>query len=455
MTAEDNTYLKQWVNTKRLLQERMDPLHFENWILQVMFSSRVNGTVRLAVPSRFIADWISKNFQEQLGQAIWDSFGEGVGFELEIDERLADSPQELDDSSKARRKIFPARSKQVTSVANRPFVICDANRLAHAAVLEFVQGGELSKRGALCIYGEPGCGKSHLVEVAIAVYRTKNPSALAMLEDGPGFTGLFIAACQSREGANEFHRKRARCNLLIIDEVQYLAGNKKATQAELVAIWNEVIRRGGKIIIVSQKAPALIEPLSRELASRLLGTIALPMSMPDGVGRMKVLEQILVESELMGTLSPKPEVLRLLIETPTDTRELIGLASSLFTEIRLLKAPMEAEAVKVWLKGRLPEGKKVVQLGYDTILAMTANHFSVTAKVVKENSRRKEVVVPRQVAMFLCQRLLPNGSAALTQIGHFFGKDHTTVLHSVERVKDSSDLLEQAGLIAKKLGCTL
>jgi chromosomal replication initiator protein len=447
---------------RALMREEDSPVpnhRFENWIKgKLGCRGREDRLVTLTFASDFVLNYVQRNLGSIIQQAYSEVVGICISLEFEIDRDLEN--QEPVTSQEGRSQplasVLPARQGQFEPIAQGPFLVGDSNQVAYSAVKEFVTEGQLATRGVLIIYGPCGVGKTHLTELAAGWFKEANPSDRggAFLENGSNFVSQFVLACQYHE-VDKFHTRRSKRGLYILDSLDYLAdGQKTETLKELAVLLDDLAQKRARVLVMSQELPSkLVTRLrNRDLASRLLGAVALPIGLPDRDLRFKLIKESWSRSKVDRCLYPEAETIDLLADQVLSVRELLGLNETLITQVRLSKRAMSKEEIKAWLGDRSQSVSVIRMPDCLAIVDAVASHFCLTKESILGRGRSQPLVVARQVAMWLCRH---SSDRSLAAIGDTFNKDHSTVCAAVAVVDGNESLKDQATLIAKRGGWTL
>jgi chromosomal replication initiator protein len=319
------------------------------------------------------------------------------------------------------------------------FVIGKSNELAAAAAHAVAQApGRVYN--PLFLYGDTGLGKTHLMQAVAHEILRNNPRARIANVGTEQFTNDLVTAIQSRT-QQDFKRRYRETDLLLVDDVQFLKG-KEATQEEFFHTFNALYEAGRQIILTSDRPPAEIAGLEARLVSRFQWGMVADIELPDFEHRMAILRHKAEQDHLEHTIPDS--VVRFLAEhVRSSVRELEGCIIKLLAYASLKHREITVELAREALRDKLRGGEGAAGGGTEaagltvaTIQAAVAHDFGVTPEALQSKTRTRTLTVPRQVAMHLCRELL---GLQLVEIGLAFGgRDHSTVIHSLDRVAESS-----------------
>jgi chromosomal replication initiator protein len=321
------------------------------------------------------------------------------------------------------------------------FVIGKSNELAAAAAHAVGQApGRVYN--PLFLYGDTGLGKTHLMQAVAHEILHRHPETRIAFVGTEQFTNELVTAIQSRT-QQEFKRRYRETDLLLVDDVHFLKG-KEATQEEFFHTFNALYEAGRQIILTSDRPPSEIAGLEARLVSRFQWGMVADIELPDFEHRMAILRHKAEQDHLEHTI-PDPVIRFLAEHVRSSVRELEGCIIKLLAYASLKHREISVELAREALRDRLRGAEGAaggagptadVGLTVGTIQDVVAREFGVTADGLKSKTRTKTLTVPRQVAMHLCRELL---GLQLVEIGGAFGgRDHSTVIHSLERVAEST-----------------
>jgi chromosomal replication initiator protein len=320
------------------------------------------------------------------------------------------------------------------------FVIGKSNELAAAAAQAAAEApGRVYN--PLFLYGDTGLGKTHLMQAVAHVILERRPETRIAFVGTEQFTNELVTAIQSRT-QQEFKRRYRETDLLLVDDVHFLKG-KEATQEEFFHTFNALYEAGRQIILTSDRPPSEIPGLEARLVSRFQWGMVADIELPDFEHRMAILRHKAEQDHLEHTIPDA--VIRFLAEhVRSSVRELEGCIIKLLAFASLKHREISVELAREALRDKLRildaaggGGGSAADAGLSvaTIQQVVARDWNVTPEGLQSKTRTKTLTVPRQVAMHLCRELL---GLQLVEIGSAFGgRDHSTVIHSLERVTDT------------------
>lgn len=305
------------------------------------------------------------------------------------------------------------------------FIEGDCNRLARSAGFAVAQRPGLTSFNPLMMYGGVGLGKTHLVQAIGNYIMNHYENKLVLYVSSEKFTNQFINSIRNNtlQDFTDFYMK---VDVLAIDDVQFLSGKEK-TQDTFFHIFNHLHQLGKQIIMTSDRPPRELQGLQDRLLSRFKWGLTADLQTPDFETRIAIIQKK-IQSE---GISIDYDVIEYIAHSVnSNVRELEGVIVSLMAQASLTRREIDVELAKNTLRNIVMNADKEVTI--DTIQEVIADYFQVTIADLKSKSRKKEVVYPRQLAMYLAKEYT---DLPLKSIGyHFGGRDHSTVIHSVQSI---------------------
>lgn len=305
------------------------------------------------------------------------------------------------------------------------FVVGSFNELAHAAAQAILERPGL-RYNPFFVYGQTGHGKTHLIQALGNEIRKKYPDKKIFYVTSERFAQDLVNAIQIN-AVNNFKEKYRKYDVLIMDDVQFLS-NKEKTQEELFHLFNEIFDRNGQIIFSSDRHPNYIQSLADRLKSRFNAGMTVDIPPPDAESRLAIVKTKAKENNVILS----EETLTYLANSVEgNIREIEGALNSILCQVQLKKRDLNLQEIREVIKNSI-KPKKMVAV--KDVVKIVADFYSLDEESIYKKSRKKEVVKPRQVIMYL---LREDFSLPYPTIGQKLGgRDHTTVIHSYEKVKE-------------------
>jgi chromosomal replication initiator protein len=434
----------------------MDDHTIATWIEPIIHEGTEGDTVSLSVPNRFFISWIKDNYLEKIVNTMEEISGSSfrVDFISRDDFSPARSGMNLppDEPGHGSRPFNEARLTQMAldrrlnpMYTFDSFVVGKCNEFAHAAAMAVSEnlGGSYNP---LFIYAGVGLGKTHLMSSIGQRVLYNNPSKKIYFTTSEEFTNEMVGSIQ-HDKMVEFRNKYRNVDLLLIDDIQFLA-KKERTQEEFFHTFNSIYENRKQIVITSDRFPHEINNMEERLKSRFqLGLVA-DMGTPDLETRIAILKRKAYEDSVN---IPDDVALLLAEQAVSNIRELVGSLIRLVAMSSLQGKPISIELAQACFKDRLNRPPKQVTI--DTIINNISRTFNVKGSDLKSKKKHKMYSRPRQVAMYLARELT---QLSYPEIGQAFGgKDHSTVIYATRKIekqlKDDSQLQRQIEVLKKDI----
>jgi len=350
-------------------------------------------------------------------------------------EKNSDGPlfEEISPSERPFSKESAAKRMRINpELTFESFAVSSSNQIAFAAATAIAKNPGTAYN-PLFIYGGVGVGKTHLMLAIANTMLSKNPQAKIVYCMGEEFLNDIIEAIQTKS-ARQFKQKYRSAQLLLVDDVQFIAG-KQTAQEEFFHTFNAVYREGGQIVLTSDRPPSEISRLEDRLRSRFEGGLIVDVSLPDFELRVAIIN---IKSQKIG-LSLTSEESQLIAANTEDARAIEGILRRLATEMLAGNRTLSPDIIKKTLKGKgvakiVAAGDPLPRRRVDPyiVLETVANHYNIKSTAIKGPKRDRQIVRPRQIIMYLCKSEL---GMTLEDVGGLLGgRDHTTVMHGVDFV---------------------
>jgi chromosomal replication initiator protein len=420
-----------WSEITSELKKSLDKDTFQNWIKPIYFESHIDTSLTLSVPTRFLRDWIIKNYASVIKKAYMDQ-GHSIdklailvkennnriipGTEVIYEDKDDDEDTYYDDISAPLDPKFTFDN----------FIVGKPNELAYAAAQRVAQS-EVVSFNPLFLYGGVGLGKTHLMHAVAWNIKKRNPKKNVVYLTAEKFMYQFIKALRFKN-IMSFKEQFRSVDVLMIDDVQFIIG-KDNTQEEFFHTFNTLIDKKRQIIISADKSPADLDGLEDRLKSRLgWGLVAdiHPLTYELRLG-------ILQAKAEQKSLNLKQEVMEFLANKITNNvREMEGALNRLAVHASIQDSEISVNLVKDVLKDLLRTNSRKITI--DEIQKKVVEHYNIKLSDMHSPRRSRSVARPRQVAMYLAKSIT---TRSLPEIGRKFGgRDHTTVIHAIKTIEE-------------------
>ncbi len=456
-----NTVKEKWPEIIEHLrvEHELSNVSFNTWIQPLKVYDVVDNTVFILVNMNASVEYIEKKYQLPLKVCIAETTGTeyDVVFISEDDDRLNEiQNMAIEANQKKKSKSAAEKAGLNPKYTFDTFVVGGNNNFAHAASLAVAESpGEVYN--PLFLYGGVGLGKTHLMHSIAHFILDKNPKKKVLYVTSETFTNELIEALKNGKTAgnesamSKFRDKYRNNDVLLIDDIQFIIG-KESTQEEFFHTFNHLHVSGKQIIISSDKPPKDIETLEARLRTRFEWGLIADISSPDYETRMAILRK---KEELDGLekYHIPDEVMQYIANNiKSNIRELEGSLNKLIAlsnlENKPIDIPLAAEALKDMIS---PDDTRAVSP--ELIMDVVSEHFNVPVAELKGKKRNAEIVLPRQIVMYLCRNMT---DTPLKSIGALLGgKDHASISHGVRKIendlKTDEALNNTVNIIKKKI----
>jgi chromosomal replication initiator protein len=428
---------------------------YESWLKKIDFVEEINNYVLLSVPTRFIRDWITSRYLDQILNIIRIFKKDIIRIEFKIAEKKTGLNQDeenfklldinenvsfIKDSYLQYNRIDPNKKFE-------NFITGPSNKLAYEASIKVSEN--ISHYNPLYIYGGVGMGKTHLLN-SIA-YELKKSNKV-MFISAERFMYQFVKSIKSNDMV-KFKEYFRNTDILLIDDIQFMNG-KEAMQEEFFHTFNALLDKGSQIIISADRAPNKLSRIQERIKSRFGGGLVVDIQKPDHELRKKIIEkkaeelnslhnnQFKISQEIKDFIS---------LEITASIRELVGAINRIVSFSRIYNKTPNLAEIKVVLKDLLNINENKVTI--DLIQTIVCKFFKISKNEMLSSRRSRYLVRPRQTAIYLTKILT---SKSLPEIGReFSNRDHTTIIHSVktiEKLKEKdSDMVDNINKLKNQI----
>jgi len=430
-----------WENALVDIELSVSRANFSTWFKGTHIIKIEDGTVYIGVPSQFYKDWLADKHHKTILRALRGVVPDVRGIEYTIArEDKTRQQKERREPRAAPATELPLADHYVSRTDNLnprytfdSFVVGPFNELAYAAAQAIIKEPGITYN-PLFIYGTVGCGKTHIIQAVGNHLKRLNNSRKMYYTTCERFGGDIVNALQQNTIQNVKEKYR-QYDVLIMDDVQFLSGKEKM-QEELFHIFNTLYENNKQIIFSSDRHPSYITKLADRLQSRFGQGMIVDVSTPDHESRVAILKSkashnnFILSDELAQTIATEVE---------GNIRDLEGVLNRVICQTQLKGVPLDVSDIKQIVKNNLRPQRTV---SVKDLVERVARYYDIEDVVIYEKTRKKEVVKPRQIIMYIMRE---DFSISYPSIGQKLGgRDHTTVIHSCEKVK--ADLLNNPGL---------
>ena len=423
-----------WKECLSIIKENVPYITYNTWFLPIKPFEIENNTLKIFVPNNFFIEWIEEHYNTLINNAITQVLGSDgkLAYVILEDKDQAEEKETDTEPTLVSTPAQPAKQNDfdsylITKYVFENFIKGENNQLARAAAVAVAENPGQTSFNPLFVYGGVGLGKTHLIHAIGNKIIERFPNKRVIYLSSDAFTVEFIEAVQA-DRINEFSGFYKSMDVLIIDDIQFLVGKEK-TQDLFFQIFNSLHQAGKQIILSSDKPPKDLKGLNERMISRFSWGLSADIQPPDFETRLAILKN---KSESYGIILSNEILEYIAYNITSNIRELEGCLIKLLANSSLNSKEINFDLVKQTV--REVSTNKHVNISIDYITKIVCEYYSVDENKVREKNRRKEVVLARQVAMFLSKQLT---KSSLKTIGlHFGGRDHSTVIHAQSTIED-------------------
>ena len=412
-----------WTRLLTGLERRIPATTLDNWVRPCRLDSVQGDHLRIAAPSKFARDWLAQHHADAFQAVARELIGGNPRVSFDVDRNApaadgTDPPPPIE-----------AATSHATGLSARytfeSFVVGNSNQFAQAAC-QAVADLPSKAYNPLFIYGGVGLGKTHLLHAVGHQIAKAYPHLLVLYLSSERFTNELINAIRYDRTA-EFRAKYRNIDLLLIDDIQFISG-KERTQEEFFHTFNDLYEARKQIVMSSDAAPKEIPDLEERLRSRFEWGLIADIQPPDFETRVAILKK---KAEIERVRLPDDVAYLIASRIKANIREIEGSLTRMVAFCALSGRDMTVDLAQEVLADLWGEDERIITI--DHIQRKVAEFFGIKLSDLRAQNRTKAIAFPRQIAMYLARQLT---HASLSEVGRAFGgKDHTTVLHGVEKIQ--------------------
>ncbi|MDE2383432.1 MAG: chromosomal replication initiator protein DnaA [Alphaproteobacteria bacterium] len=447
--AEGGLDLKgKWQRIAARLKAELGDDLYNSWFARMEAEDLAQGHLTVSVPTRFLKSWIENHYVTKLRKIAEGEFAglkgvavrvrqQGEAVRAVATEAARPAPAERDGATAAQIHSLLTADRGGAGDESQSFdsfVVGTSNQLAHAAVMRVAgaASGQNLSFNPLYIHSAAGLGKTHLLNALAKRIRDTQGGRKVLMLTAERFMYGFIHAIRSRDTL-AFKDQFQNIDVLLIDDFQFLQG--KAMQQEFCHAFNSLVDAKRQVVVAADVPPAQLDTIDQRMRSRLMGGLVVDIETPDLIQRRKILDNkhlVMLHNDPAAAIAP--EILDLIAERITGGgRELEGALNKIAAYQQFNKSAITVDLASMVLRdaaGASDTGR----IKIEDILKVVSRHFNVGRNDLLSARRAREVVMPRQIGMYLAKKLT---ARSLPEIGRRFGgRDHSTVLHAVRKIDE-------------------
>jgi chromosomal replication initiator protein len=424
-----------WESVLVEMELSLTKANFQTWFKDTYIVKHEDGSVFLSVPNNFVKEWLQSKYHNTILKHIRNAASHIHSIEYVVSRdgsRHRGEPQRISEPFDSHSRELPLSELSINKEDNlnprytfANFVVGPFNELAHAAAQAVMKNLGILYN-PLFIYGNTGYGKTHLIQGIGNHIKAQNKDKKVIYLTSERFAVDYVSAVQSGK-VSQFKDKYRKYDVLIMDDIQFLS-EKEKSQEELFHLFNFLHDNNKQIIFSSDKHPNLIPKIEDRLKSRFNAGMTVDIQPPDHESRASILK---AKATSMG-YPIDGEIVDFLASTmSSNIRDLEGMLNNLICQAQLKGRPLNLAEVRAHIRVNA-RPKKAVSV--KEVVKLVADFYRIEEESIYEKTRRKEIIKPRQVAMYL---LREDFNISYPSIGQKLGgRDHTTVIHSCEKVKN-------------------
>ena len=430
-----------WTTTLSQIRESIPENEYSSWFSRLSFGSENNGKVVLYVPSAFFRDRFESQYRALLENTL-SELGESqytISFEINKNAQNQQNIKKTQQSVKIEPSI--SKTEEKSSKASKPsqddlmlnpaytfesFVPGDNSSFAYSACMAIAKNPGSAYNPCL-LYGGVGLGKTHLIQ-SIGNYIRQNTRLKVSYVTAENFTNEFIQSIKDKT-TQQFKNKYRKVSVLLIDDIHFLQG-KDGAQQELFNTFNDLYDTGRQIVFTCDRPVEELKDISDRLRSRFERGLNIDLLPPDYETRVAILRK---KCEDRGVMLSNDVIDYIASNISSNVRALESCLTKLIAYSQLLHKDISLETAKEQLRHIISSNNDASGISMDLVIKIVSSYFNVTPSDIRGKNKNQSVVLPRQIAMYLCRKLT---DFSTTEIGHEFGgKNHTTVMYNVQKME--------------------
>jgi chromosomal replication initiator protein len=426
-TSDQNEFLGTgiWQSALMALQERIKPHNYDMWLRPIECLAVEETTITLRAPNRYIKEWFEDNYLSIVLQEIRNRTQREFQVSFQVDEPEVEpvsAPSETPSFEQPKSGWEYELNERFTFDS---FVVGPSNQLAHAATMAVAEI-PAGKYNPLFIYGGVGLGKTHLLCAIGHEIKRKNPRFRVAYLSSERFMNEYINFLKTNRIEAFRNKFREECDILLMDDIQFIAG-KDRTQEEFFHTFNTLYDSQRQIVVTSDKYPHEIPDLEDRIRTRFQWGLIADIQQPELETRVAILKK---KADVEHIALPDDVALYLATHIKSNVRELEGSLIRVAALASLKSSEISVDFAKESLKNFLSHNS--AHLTIETVQKEVAAYHNIKVSDLKSAKRHKTVARPRQIAMYLCRKLI---KASYPEIGQRFGgKDHSTVISAFKKI---------------------
>lgn len=413
-----NSAADVWTKVLSLMEKDLPQVAIQTWFDDTEAVELTNTSFVIYTPTKFKYDVITSRYIELIQKALYELFGTQMEVVVLKEGELKDRQSQNPDN---KNLLYGSTDYTFDS-----FVVGSSNRFAYNAAMA-VSNKPGDTYNPLFIYGASGLGKTHLLYAIANRVQKIHPNLRICYVKGDQFTNDLVQSIGQGKNA-EFREKYRECDLLLMDDVQFIAG-KDQTQVEFFHTFNTLYEAKKQIVLTADRPPNEMNRLEERLCTRFQQGLLADIQPPDYETRLAIVNNKAVS---LGLDLPDSVMEYIAENITSNVRQLEGTVRKILAYQELMGSKLDIDTVIRAIRDLIRERNEFVPTP-DEIIEETAKYYGISAQDIKGSSRTKEFNIPRQISMYLIRHFT---TLTLKEIGKVFNRDHTTVMHSIEKVEN-------------------
>lgn len=420
-----------WNKILEKIESSVSKANFATWFKETKISGFENGVVYLSVPNTFVKEWLLKKFHSMILKYLRESSESIHALDYVIKEEGDNKRYYIPTKSASATKELPLSDHYVNKDDNlnprytfESFVVGPFNELAYAAAQAVIKNLGVAYN-PFFVYGNTGHGKTHMIQAIGNAIKTIDPNKKIYYFNSEKFMNDYVSSVQANK-VNQFKDKYRKYDVLIMDDVQFLSGKEK-TQEELFHLFNIMKDNNKHIIFSCDKHPNFVNGLEDRLKSRFSAGMVVDIQPPDHESRVAIIKRkcasinLFIDEDIINYLADSIK---------GNIRDLEGVINLIACQTETKNRSLGINEIKELVKNSIKQKK---MLSYKEVVKIISDFYKIEEESIYEKTRKKEIIKPRQIIMYI---LREDFNISYPSIGEKLGgRDHTTVIHSCEKVK--------------------
>ena len=419
-----NSASEIWDKTTPIIKKLISPVAYKTTFEKLKPAYIEGDTFYITTTDKLFKDMFSV-FEERTKSALFDATGRNYNIKVIVESEKKNQPSEKRDDTGI--DDFEGKINLNPKYNFENFIVGSNSEFAYAAAYSITQGPVRDDYNPLFLYGDSGLGKTHLLHAIGNEIKNNDPEKNILYVTAETFMNAFINAIKN-ETNSEFRDKFRNVDILLIDDIQFFAG-KEGTQVEFFHTFNELINKNKQIVIASDRPPKDIAQLDERLKQRFSQRMMIDIQPPDFETRLAILHSKVKDNDYNGEISE--EIFNLIAQQiKSNIRELEGAMKTIMAYGDVSKKEIDINTANEILK-RYFTGAQKRKIDAKYIIQAVEKYFNLSEDTIVSKKRSKAYTIPRQYAMYIVRELT---DSSYLEIGRDFQKDHTTVMHNVNKV---------------------